>query len=152
MIKFRDMQMKWKLIGLFLLVGLIPLALAGGQSARLATKALTARSFGQLQSVRDIKKAQIQQFFAERRGDMAVLVETAAAFREAAFEKLETVQELKKAELEQFFSDVRADILALSKSEDVLNLYEHLGKYHDEMNLGPGTPYNGSTEQSRQIC
>jgi len=89
--------MKWKLIALFLLVGLIPLALAGGQSARLATEALTARSFGQLRSVRDIKKAQIQQFFAERRGDMGVLVETAEAFREAAFEKLETVQELKKS-------------------------------------------------------
>ncbi len=152
MIKFRDFRMKWKLITLFLLVGLIPLVLAGWQSARLATAALTDRAFGQLESVRDIKKAQIQQFFAERRGDMGILVGTAEAFRKAAFEKLETVQELKRAQVEEFFVKLRADILALSKSEDVLNMYGHVGKYHDDMNLAPDAPCDVSTDEYRRIC
>jgi len=46
---------------------------------------------------------------------------------------------------------VRADILALSESEDVLKMYEHVRKYHDDMNFGPDAPYNVSTEEYRRI-
>jgi len=53
--------MKWKLIGLFLLVGLIPLGIVGWQSSRMATEALTEKAYWQLESVRDIKKADIER-------------------------------------------------------------------------------------------
>ncbi|GEM_PF-109107 len=151
MIKLKNIRMKWKLIGLFLLVGLIPLSVVGWQSSRMATEALTEKAYWQLESVRDIKKADIERFFAERRGDMEFLTETTGSFRKAAFEKLETVQELKKAQTEEFFARVRNDILVLSKSEDVLNMYKHVKKYHDEMKFTSDGPYNVSTDEYRKI-
>ncbi|MCP4714929.1 MAG: hypothetical protein GY868_07420, partial [Deltaproteobacteria bacterium] len=52
--------MKPKLIGLFLIVGIIPLAITGWWSAQLATEALMEKSYGQLEAVRGIKKGQIE--------------------------------------------------------------------------------------------
>ncbi len=73
MIKLKDIKMKPKLIGLFLLVGILPLILVGTWSGRLATDALMTKNYDQLTNVREIKKAQIEKFFAERQGDMGVL-------------------------------------------------------------------------------
>ena len=58
MTTLKDIKMKPKLIGLFLIVGLIPLVLVGWWSSKLATDALMAKSYGQLENVREIKKAQ----------------------------------------------------------------------------------------------
>lgn len=75
MMIFSHITMKPKLIGLFLAVGLLPLAVVGGLGSKLATDALTRQAYGQLQSVRDVKKTQIERFFAERQGDLGVLTE-----------------------------------------------------------------------------
>ncbi len=111
--KLRDIQMKPKLIGLFLLAGLIPLGLAGWWSARLATDALMAKSYAQLEAVRGIKKAQVEKFFLERQGDMAVLVETVSTLRQSAFEKLQAIQDLKHSQLTAYFDDLRARLLVI---------------------------------------
>ena len=65
MIQLKDIKMKPKLIGLFLAVGIIPLVIVGFWSSRLATEALMEKTYGQLESVRGIKKAQIEKYFAE---------------------------------------------------------------------------------------
>ncbi len=103
MIKLRDIKMKPKLIGLFLITGIIPLILLGLWGSKLATDALMDKSYEQLEAVREIKKAHIENFFAERRGDMGVLAETVAVFREKAFEKLETAQGTQKAHIKNYF-------------------------------------------------
>ncbi|KKL16573.1 hypothetical protein LCGC14_2494200, partial [marine sediment metagenome] len=99
MVNLKDIKMKPKLIGLFLIVGLIPLALVGFMASNLATSALMEKSYNQLESVREIKKAQIEKYFAERKGDMGVLVETVDTLRQEAFSKLEAIQSIKKAQL-----------------------------------------------------
>jgi len=151
MIKLKDVKMKPKLIGLFLFVGIMSLVFAGLVSSILASRSLVAKSYDQLEAVREIKKTQVKKFFAERRGDMDVLVETVESFRQAAFEKLETVQELKKAQIEELFAKIRTDILTLSKSQDVLQLFNHLNKYHDDMNFGSTEPFNVSTDEYKRI-
>ncbi|MDM8516779.1 methyl-accepting chemotaxis protein [Desulfobacterales bacterium HSG16] len=147
MIQMKNIGMKWKLIGLFLIAGLIPLAIVGWQSGRMATEALTKRSYEQLESVRDIKKARIGSFFAEREGDMGVLIETTKMFRKAGFEKLKSVRDIKKAQVEKFFERIRNDILILSKSEDVLRMW----KSHDGMKFTPDGPYDVSTDEYRRV-
>ncbi len=147
----KNIKMKWKLITLFLFVGLLPIVVVGWRSSTLATDALLQRSYGQLESVRDMKKAQIEAFFSERKKDMGVLVETVESFRKAAFEKLQTVQELKKAHVENFFAGVRTDITSLSKSEDIVKLYTLLKRYHDDMMFSPADPYDISTDGYKRI-
>ncbi|MDM8523240.1 methyl-accepting chemotaxis protein [Desulfococcaceae bacterium HSG8] len=149
--RLKNIRMKLKLTALFLLACIVPIVSLGLWSSRLATNALIARSFGQLESVRDIKKEQIRTFFAERKGDMGVLVETVDSFRKSAFERLQTVQELKKHRLKTFFAKLQSDILTLSKSEDVFKLYGYVKTYHDDMMFSPSDPYDTSTDGYKKL-
>ena len=65
MLRLKDIKMKPKLMGLFLVIGLIPMTIGGWWAGRLATRSLMEKSFGQLESVRGIKAHQIEKFFAE---------------------------------------------------------------------------------------
>jgi methyl-accepting chemotaxis protein len=113
MLRLKDIKMKPKLTGLFLLVGIIPLAIVGYWASNLATSALMEKSFGQLESVRGIKKAQIEKFFGERKGDMGVLMETVGTLRTEAFGKLEAIQELKKAQLIDYIKLLQSQLHVL---------------------------------------
>ncbi len=72
-----NLRLKPKLIAAFLLVGLLPFAVVELVSLDNTKAALEEAAFNQLKGVRAIKKAQIEQFFAERQGDMGVLTATA---------------------------------------------------------------------------
>ncbi|MCP4623402.1 MAG: hypothetical protein GY850_07685, partial [bacterium] len=127
MLKLKDIKMKPKLIGLFLIVGIIPLAITGWWSARLATEALMEKSYGQLEAVRGIKKAQIEKYFSERQGDMGVLMDTVATLRQNAFQKMGVVQELKITAIENFFQNLLTNAVMLSrhrKFQDSLVAYD----------------------------
>ncbi len=73
MVKLKDIKLKPKLIGLFLIVGIIPLALVGWISLNNADDALMKKSFEQLMSVRDIKKSQVESLFTEIIADVTVI-------------------------------------------------------------------------------
>ncbi len=92
------------------MVGIIPLIIVGFWSGRLASNALLDKSFGQLESVRGIKKAQVEKYFAEREGDMGVLVETVGTLRKEAFLKLEAIQELKNSHINNYISTLKSQL------------------------------------------
>ena len=117
--RLKDIPMKPKLIGLFLLTGLIPLVVVGVWSSILGTDALMEKSYGELRAVREIKKAQIERFFSEREGDMAVLVQTVEALRREAFQQLATVQEIKRAQLEDYFRKRISDVEILAAGDTI---------------------------------
>ncbi len=110
MINLKNMKTKPKLIGLFLIVGLLPLIIIGLFAINLATDSLMEKSYGQLESVRGIKKVQIEKYFGERQGDMGVLVETVNTLRTEAFQKLQAIQNLKKAQLEDYLETMKEQI------------------------------------------
>jgi methyl-accepting chemotaxis protein len=116
MLRLKDIKMKPKLTGLFLLVGIIPLAIVGYWASSLATEALMDKSFGQLESVRGIKKAQIEKFFEERKGDMGVLMETVNTLRSEAIAKLTAVRQIKKNQIENFFAERIGDAEVLGNN------------------------------------
>ena len=109
MISLNNVKMKPKLLILFLAVGLIPLAIVAWWSSNNATTALIHEAYNQLESVRGIKKQQIEKFFTERQGDMNVLMETVSTLRVEAFKKLTAVQSLKKNQIQSFFDDRMGD-------------------------------------------
>jgi methyl-accepting chemotaxis protein len=111
--KLKNIRMKPKLISLFLLVGIVPLVIVGWWAGRLATDSLMEKSFGQLESVRAIKKAQVEKFFGERKGDMGVLIEIVSTLRQEAFAKLEAIQELKKKQLNDYIMLLKAQLSVL---------------------------------------
>ena len=94
-----NIKMKPKLISLFLLVGVIPLAAVGFLSSRLSSNALQKNAVNQLTAVRGIKKANIETYFGERKGDMGVLNETVNTLRREAIAKLQANRDNKKAQI-----------------------------------------------------
>jgi len=112
--RFKDISMKPKLIGLFLLIGLVPLILAGFWSVDIASTALMDHSYAQLEGVREIKKKQIESFFEERKGDIGVLVETVSTLRSEAIRKLAALSRIKAGQIEKFFSERISDATVLA--------------------------------------
>ena len=102
---FNRMSLAKKLVIGFLLVGILPFTTIAVVSLWKSTAALEAQAFGQLESVRGIKGAQIESYFGERRGDMTVLMETVAALRAEAVNKLSAVRVIKKNQIEGYFND-----------------------------------------------
>ncbi len=107
---FKNMKLGTKLILAFLCVGVIPFAVIGITSLNKSSDALSKQAYGQLAGVRGIKKAQIQNFFGERQGDIGVLVETVGTLRKEAFAKLVSVREIKKTQIENFFAERQGDM------------------------------------------
>jgi methyl-accepting chemotaxis protein len=62
-LRFKDLRLKPKLVSLFLLIGLVPLAFVGWWATSNATDSLMDKSYAQLESVRQIKKAAVERYF-----------------------------------------------------------------------------------------
>jgi len=108
-----NIKMRTKLIVLFLLVGLAPLALATGVGIFRSSSALQVQALDKLEAVEKIKKQQIETYFRERRGDMAVLAEIVRALQQEGFNALDAVQINKSMRLEDYFSQIRSNLLML---------------------------------------
>ena len=101
----KNTSLGFKLIFFFLFVGTVPFAIIGGISLYKASTALSGQAYGQLEGMRGIKKAQIENFFSERQGDIGVLVETVGTLRKEAFTKLEALQMSKKKQMNDYFNN-----------------------------------------------
>ena len=103
MLRLKDVKLKPKLIGLFLLVGLVPLAVIGFWASNLSSDALMHSKYEELRAIRNIKKTQVTDYFTVVEHEMNSLTETVYALRQAAFEKLEALQQTRVEALEQYF-------------------------------------------------
>jgi len=117
----KQLSLGAKLIIFFLLVGLIPFGIIGITSYVKSSNALSDAAYGQLKGMRAVKKAQITQFFAERQGDMGVLIETVGTLRKEAFTKLEAIQEIKKAQFLDYFEVMKSQLRILKDDAYVMN-------------------------------
>jgi len=121
---FKDMKLGTKLLVAFLCVGVLPFAVIGIISLTKSSDALSTQAYGQLEGVRGIKKAQIENFFNERQGDMGVLVETVGTLRKEAFEKLDAISQIKKSQIESYFGERLGDVSVLSGNDTVIAALE----------------------------
>lgn len=92
MLRLKNIKLTPKLIGLFLLVGILPLPAIGIWASQLSSRALMDQSFGQLRSARDIKERQITNYFEDNAVDLQVLTHTVQSLKTLALEKMETTR------------------------------------------------------------
>ncbi len=151
MLKINNVKIKTRLIVLFLLVGLIPLSIVAWFSSHSATNALMKNSYNQLESVRGIKKAQIEKFFAERQGDLGVVKEIVNTLRHEAFTKLEAQHDLKTTMLKDYFEKAMLDMELYARSRDSDLLYDNLVKYHKDTNVQADGSYDVETPEYKQL-
>jgi len=115
----RNLSLGKKLISSFLLVGIVPFAILGVTALNNASSALEAQSFNQLEAVRGIKKAQMEDYIAKTEHDMDVLRETVATLRQDAMSKLEAVRDNKANGLQAYLSRVRSQVITFANSRVV---------------------------------
>ncbi|MBF0193088.1 MAG: methyl-accepting chemotaxis protein [Magnetococcales bacterium] len=121
MLSLKNVHMRPKLIGLFLLVGLLPLAAVGWFSSNESSNALMDASFNELKSMRMVKKSQIEAFFSERKGDMGVLMETVKTLRHEALEKLTAIRSIKHKQLDGYLKSIKDDVQLLSENHMMID-------------------------------
>jgi len=128
-----NMKLGTKILTAFLGVGLIPFIFICIVSLLRSDTALSKQAFGQLESMREIKKARVQDYFASRRTELEVLMVTVTALRQAALDKLTVGQEIKKAQVENYFTERVNNLTVLSKTTTVANaLKKFRGAFADE--------------------
>ncbi len=117
----RNIRFRSKITIAFLIAGFVPFFFIGIIALITSSRALSKQAFGQLQSMRNVKKTQLENYFTSRSKEMGVLIETVAILRQAAFDKLSAAQEIKKAQIENHFSQHVKNISVLSKSTTVID-------------------------------
>jgi methyl-accepting chemotaxis protein len=103
MLQLKNIKLTPKLIGLFLLVGILPLAAIGIWASQLSSGALLDQSFGQLRSVRDIKERQITNYFDDNAVDLQVLTHTVQSLQTLALEEIEAIRSNQGEAVETYF-------------------------------------------------
>ena len=102
----KNLRLSQKLVITSLLIGVIPALFILLFTIDKASDSLEEQAYNQLTSVRSNKEAQITRYFAERKGDIHVLLNTVKTLRYSAFQSLETTQELKKLLLNNKFDNL----------------------------------------------
>ncbi len=120
MFNLKNIHLKPKLLGVFLAIGIIPLSLLGWWSSDSASTALNKQAYAQLESIRDIKKNQIERYFEERIGDIQALTDVYNKAVRQAFDNLSATHELKKQALLNYVQYHRANTQMLAKTPCVL--------------------------------
>ena len=127
-----NMTIRTKLLAAILITGFVPFLVIGLYSFHLSRTSLTSHAFDHLQSIREIKKFQIGNFFEEREKNMRVLMETVSVLRQGAIEKLKTAQEIKIAQLEDYFRKCVSDVTVISRSAIISEAISSFGSVFGE--------------------
>lgn len=118
----KNTKLSTKLLLSFLFLGITPFIIIGSMSIIKGRDALSIQVFGQLETMREIKKARINDYFSEHKKDMGFLLEIADSLKRAAFDKLAIAQQNKKRQVEQYFRDHIANLAVLSGTDSVADL------------------------------
>lgn len=128
-----------KLMLCFLALGVLPALTIGLFSLQEASKGLENLAFQQLQSVREIKKAQLEKYFSDRQHDMDALVEVGSTLRQQALEKLTAISEVKKRTVQNYFKNITSQIQTFSDNqilrEAMVNFNDRVPTFRSMNNL-----------------
>jgi signal transduction histidine kinase/DNA-binding response OmpR family regulator len=112
------MKLHSKIFGASLIIGTIPLILIGIIAVWQSDKALSYQTFNQLESLREIKKIQVEGYFLERKQDVNNLLEVVGMLWKNALDKMLAIQENKKSQITDYFKE-RVDNLVVISQNDV---------------------------------
>ncbi|UCX03238.1 methyl-accepting chemotaxis protein [Shewanella glacialimarina] len=132
------MKLKQKLLLAFLSIGLIPACIISITVLYISSQTLTQQAFNQLDSIKHIKKEQIESYFAERQGDLNLLQYTLSKnlnFNDEA--QLSRSADVQHDYLTQFVSAYQYyDLFVISPSGNILYTVAKESDYQTNLNDG----------------
>lgn len=123
----QTVRLRTKFLLALVLLGITPLAVVGYITVNNSNTALKEAAFAQLESIREIKKAQILHVFDTHQRNMEVLLETVRTLRQEALEKFRSVQESQKARLEEYFQISQQQLQVFSANQTVMTALMQFG-------------------------
>ncbi|MBF0623155.1 MAG: methyl-accepting chemotaxis protein, partial [Magnetococcales bacterium] len=130
---FKNISVKTKLQMMIMVAGTVPLIIISLAASWVSEDALKEAAYQQLVSIREIKKAQIEDYFKAGQNDMAVLVETVSSLKAEAYTKLDALREAKKAEAERYLTQVRNQVVTFSNNRMVIDAMDMFHDAHDDL-------------------
>lgn len=100
---FKNQSLRFKLITLFLIIGLIPFGIAVYYSLNQASQVLEAQVVQAAESVRDARKLSVLNFLNNRTVSAVSLAETLKGFWAEGQVKQQALHDVKKQRIEQYF-------------------------------------------------
>ena len=129
---FMNLKIGQKFILSFLVLGVVPTILISLASLYQANQGIKSLAFNSLEAVREIKKAQLEQYFKAREDDINVLSSVATTLRLQALEKLKAVRQVKKTAIENYFHQVELQIQSFTENSTTKRT---LVEFRDNFNL-----------------
>ena len=100
---FNYLKIGTKLSLYSLLISVLPAILIASITLYVAWYAFEKQIFSHLESVRAIKKSQIERVFAEKSQSVQEILDFVKVRRQVALQKIKTIQESKKSAIEGYF-------------------------------------------------
>ncbi len=147
----RKFTLGTKLLLAFLAVGVIPLSVIGFVSLSQSSKALSRQAMAQLQSVREMKKAQIERFYRERQQDMESLLTTVSTLQSEAYQKLRAVQDIKTAQVDTLLNRMVTDVEVLSQKPEVAETLQKIDMFLQAVGASSDTPMDTENTMYRYM-
>ncbi|MDU9047930.1 MAG: methyl-accepting chemotaxis protein [Candidatus Electrothrix sp. Rat3] len=145
---FGGLGLRGKLVVLMLLVGLLPFLANALVDQIQAANALSLRAEYQLESIRELKKAQVVSYLNEAYDDVAMLGEVAQGLRADAISKVQGLESLKKGAIERYLKKREADILLMTSNLSTITaVQEFTEAFREEGNRVGGSLWNGYKEK-----
>ena len=151
MFELRNIRMRPKLVALFSLIGLVPMAIVSLFAENRARSALTEKSFAQLETIRQMKKSQIEAYFEERQVDMETLIDTIWALRSEAATRLRGVGSDRKAAVERHFDAIRSQLVTFAEDTMVVDAMRDLGGGFETFRRDNAISDNAITQMRRDL-
>jgi methyl-accepting chemotaxis protein len=134
-------SIKVKFIVVFIALGLMPAVIVSLISTMNSSTDITGKVYNQLTAINHIKKQAIENYFAERQGDMGVLIDIADTVQQQAFMKLSAINKLKKAQVNDYFNhnNIQLEILANENNThqaiaELVNDFSNKKKWYSSLN------------------
>jgi methyl-accepting chemotaxis protein len=129
---FINLKIGQKFILSFLVLGVVPAILISLVSLYQANQGIKSLAFNSLEAVREVKKAQLGQYFKAREDDINALSSVATTLRAQALEKLKAVRQVKKIAIENYFHQVELQIQSFTENSTTKSA---LVEFRDNFNL-----------------
>lgn len=130
---FKMESLKTKIMLLLMVIGLIPSIIISVVATINNSEDVSHKVYNQLTAINQIKKQSIETYFAERKGDMGVLVDIASTMRKQSYLTLSAINSVKKSQLSDYLSNNKAQLDLLAKQTELhSNLNSLLASFTDK--------------------
>ncbi|MCK5718509.1 MAG: GAF domain-containing protein, partial [Thiomargarita sp.] len=124
----KNLKLKTKLLITAMAIGFIPLLIIGGFSLIESREALLDQAFNHIESIREVKKAQLETYFNQHENNMHVLLGMVTNLRQNALQKLHSIQQRQSSQITEYFQERLNNLSVLAKNDEIAEAVKQIDK------------------------